>query len=98
MRKCVWCLFKQLFTSLVFRPCKKGSNILKGFCPLKAEIVQFSIGFRLKESRRMRETMPANEITCQKRFHLCFNFFPFSFTASWLVLYTLCLVLIIETY
>ena len=53
MGNCFRCYFRQLFISLAFRKCKKDCKILKiilvpDFCPLKTEIAQFSIGFRLK--------------------------------------------------
>ena len=45
MGNCFRCYFGQLFMYLALRKCK--INLVPYFCPLKPEIIRFSIGFRL---------------------------------------------------
>ena len=70
MGNCCWCNFRQLFISLALRKCKKDCKIPKvilgqGFCPLKAEIAQFPIGFRLNHVQMQLPTkmICVNEIS-----------------------------------
>ena len=62
--------FRQLFISLALRKCKNDCKIPKvilgqGFCPLKAEIGQFPIGFRLNHVQTQLPTkmICVNEIS-----------------------------------
>ena len=60
---CFWSYFRQMFISLAFRKCKKDWNILKdipvkGFCPLKVGIAQFSTGLRLNSYDTLLRATP----------------------------------------
>jgi len=49
---CLWCYFRQMFTSLAFRKCKKDCYMIKiilvqDFCSLKSKIARFPVWFRI---------------------------------------------------